>query len=527
MLRNHYKVVIILFLLILILYGCFPTYKVSPVSFDSLSHGKHLEIQAKLFSKNNNIVLFPNGFSIDEEFITGKGVVVEFGTNEHSSKDVKIPLDSILAMITYEETTSGARHFANFLLGLTGPPLTFLGVYCLACPKCCFGSCPTIYDVDGEGNELIAELFSESISKQLQTSDLDLFKQNITSETLRLKITNEALETHYIDKFELLFVDHPLGTKVFPDNNNKLAVIKSLTPLSKAETKAGENITSTLLLEDGEHYRSGVEKTAELKNGYSVDFVEITPATCSNNSKKMFIRYRNTLLSTTLLYDVVLGSQGIEGLSWTKKMNEDSIYASQFKTIYQTFSGIAVKVLIDGEWKIIGKLKDAGPLSWKEVVIDIPKEFNNSRIRLEFVPDNFMIDYVAFDTTSIGNKKTSTSIQYPNKITNANGESRNQIQEYLQQSDKSYLQTNPGDSYLLEYNVILSENKLHTAFIKSSGYYNEWIRGSWITNKKNLYTFDLYNINSTLEQLSNCWQENYEILESEFNNSRVILKGAK
>ena len=173
--NKHIKLLVLL--TVPLFYNCFPTYQANQAHLDSLFPGQYSDIQAKLFTQNNEIVLFPNGFKIEEESIKGKALSIKFGSNKHSSRDVEIEFDSVLAIITYEETTSGTRHFGNFLLGLTGPPLTFLGVYCLACPKCCFGSCPTVYINESDSNFLKAELFSECISKQLQSNDLDLLKK--------------------------------------------------------------------------------------------------------------------------------------------------------------------------------------------------------------------------------------------------------------------------------------------------------------------------------------------------------------
>ncbi len=526
--KNHRKYIRLLILIgAPLFYSCFPTYQANQVKLDKLSHGHYANMQAKLFTQSNEIVLFPNGFKVENEKIIGKALSIKFGSNKHSSKDVEIKFDSILAIITYEETTTGTRHFGNFLLGLTGPPLTFLGVYCLACPKCCFGSCPTVYINESDSSYLKAELFSEAISKQLQSNDLDLLKENISSTSLKIKITNEALETHYIDKFELLLAEHPLGTKVYQTNNDDLTIIKSLSSILRANTKEGNNITGMLSQDDGKYYRSGVEKTTELRNGPVTDFIEIRSTPIKNRLTKMIIKYRNTLLSTTLLYDVVLGSQGIDGLSWTKRMNEDQVYASQFKLVYDTFSGINIKVFDNGIWKTLGKLKDAGPLSWKEVAVEIPAQYSSSNVRLEFVPDNFMIDYVAFDTTLSNNIEAVTSTLSVSEIRDGNGNTCDKIQDYIQRTDQTYLKTEPGDSYSFIYKVAPKKEISKTAFVRSSGYYNEWIRGSWISNKSKDYAFNLYNVKETLSYLVDCWQENYSILEEEFNNSRVKLRGSK
>lgn len=504
--------------------GCFPTYKATLVNSDRISDGEYYDIQAKVFKTDNTITLFKNGFMVKNNSICSKPVDKMAPYTRDYFDNFIIPFDSIVAIVLYEETTSPGRYFASFFFGLTAPPLTFLGVYCVACPKCCFGSCPTVYTFDGHQYNLEVELFSECISKQIEDNDLDLLQQNCINDSLQLKITNEALETHLINKFHLIAAEHPTGTKIYPTIDNNLAIITQQNTISKAYNKNGIDVTSLLMHDDSDYYRSGVKSVSELKNGVSFDWIDLELPVKNNVPAKMILKYRNTLLSTTLLYDVVIGSQGIDGLNWTNKMNNDKAYAQQFKMIYDHFSGIKIKVLINNVWVEIGKFKDAGPLNWKYLVAELP--VNSSvplLVRLEFIPDNFMIDYVGFDTTQCTNQ-ISTSIIDPTKILDGNENCSESLLTYINKDDSSYLKTEPGDSYVFCYSVTRKSNSEQTFLISSKGYYNEWIRGSWINNSNTTYSFNLYDINGTLSQLADSWIENSDLLEREFFHSKFLLK---
>jgi hypothetical protein len=525
---KRYSYIKIILLIPFLLSSCFPTYKATRVLTDTLAIGKYVDVQAKLFDLDNTTYLFPNGFYVDEKCISGNAIKKIFTSDHPKSIKTKIPFDSITAMITYEETTSGARYFGSFLFGLTGPPLTFLGIYCIACPKCCFGSCPTVYTYDGENYNLEAELFSECISRQLENNDIDLLRQDVKDNILNLKITNEALETHYINKFDLLIAEHPKGTEVYPTIDDSIILISDPISSQMIKNKDEDDITKLLIYDDGEYYRSGVEKVAELRKGPTFDFVDIKIPYTKNSSIKMIIKYRNTLLSTTLLYDVVIGSQGAAGLEWTNRMNNDADYAEQFKMIYEAFSGIKLKVLNNGKWINLGCFKDAGPLNWKYLAADVTlNQFSGQSIRLEFVPDNFMIDYIAFDTTQSQLVELETKLIYPSEILDGNGDLVSEALGFIEKDDKDYLRTEPGDSYNLTYFIPSKEKTTQTAFILSKGFYNEWIRGSWIEEGNKNYSFNLYDVQGNLSHLVDSWLETRTLLESEFFNSRIILKEAK
>lgn len=514
--------------LLIIFYQCFPTYKASNVAAKYLNPGDYFKIQAKVFKSDNTIILFPKGYKVENNFIEGNGIVSIFGSGKLVWRQIKLPLDSIAAMTDYKETTSSARNFGSFFLGLTGPPLTILGVYCISCPKCCFGSCPTVYTYDGEKYNLDAELFSECISRQLENNDIDMLKQNPIHDTLQLKITNEALETHYINKFELIAAEHPDGTDLYPTIDNKLMLVSACVSPISAITKEGNNITGLLSGNDNKYYRTGVKSVLELKKGPAFDWIDIKIPPSKNKTIKMILKYRNTLLSTELLYDIVLGSQGIKGMEWTRKMNEDPEYAAQFKMLYDTFSGININLFGNGNWKYFGKFKDAGPLNWKYIAAELPVSSSGSQtIRLKFIPDDFMIDYVAFDTTSVSNDLIKTQKIYPFEITDGLGNNADSILQYIKYDDSNYLKTEPGDCYYLNYKLPVKNNFKETAIIYSKGYYNEWIRGGWINNKNTAYTFNLYDVNGTLSHLADGWIENSKLLEREFFHSRFSLKGGK
>jgi hypothetical protein len=248
--HKYVKIFISILLLLLIFNKCYPTYQATKVDTDSLRTGTYSDIQAKLFKSDNSIILFPNGYNIDNKSIWGEGIISDNSSFKQSKKSIELPFDSIMAMITYEETTSGGRYFASFFLGFTGIPLTLMAGYCISCPKCCFGSCPTIYTYDGKKYNLEAELFSECVSRQIEDKDMDLLRQKIIDDTLKLKITNEALETHFINKFEVIVAEHPTGTELFPTIDNNLLLVSKTTSVSFALSKDCSNLTDFLIKDD-------------------------------------------------------------------------------------------------------------------------------------------------------------------------------------------------------------------------------------------------------------------------------------
>lgn len=526
-----FAILINLLLLVLIFSqtGCYHTYEASKVETDTIPHSLMFPDQAKAYLINDNIIIFRNGFSKEDDYLIGQYQIFDYKGNFLGTGS-KVSVDSIVTITQYQETTSGGMYFASTLNIFWGAPLTALAVYCLACPKCCFGSCPTVYVPSDNGYVLQAELFSKCISRQLEENDLDKLYYSIPSSgEINLRITNEALETHYINKFNLYAVTHSKGIKIYQNNKDEFVQIKDLISSGKIFSSSGNDISELLNEDDNKYFRSDADKILELRKSPVMDFIDISTTTSPGKDKiKMLIKYRNTLLTTTLLYDVVIGSQGINALEWTQKMNEDRIYAMQFKAVYDMFSGIFVEVNKNNTWIEIGKFQDAGPINWKYSVVEIPVENDGGIVeaRLKFIPDNVMIDYIAFDTTDSNENFTVEKIN-PLRITDYTNQKRNDISEFINEDDNRYLITIPGDCYFFHYDFKKPSDKETSLFIESKGYYNEWIRGNWIKEKNTLYSFNLFDIQGTLNKLVDSWLENKDLLEQEFFNSRIPLREAK
>lgn len=256
--------------------GCYRTYEAVKLNIDTLPSSQTFTDQFKVYLKNDNILIYKNGFTRNDNALIGYYEAYNYdGTI--LKVDSIISLDSISAITQYVETTSGGMYFASAMNLFFGVPLTFMAVYCLACPKCCFGSCPTIYVPSDNECILEAELFSKCISRQLEDNDLDMIKYDIPSDgIIKLKITNEALETHYINKFNLIAVTHPSDSKVLQTNDDRITVIKELIPANDATSNSGKNIAELLKSDDEIYFRSEEGKILELRDKPVKDFIEIT-----------------------------------------------------------------------------------------------------------------------------------------------------------------------------------------------------------------------------------------------------------
>jgi hypothetical protein len=241
---------------------------------------------------------------------------------------------------------------------------------------------------------------------------------------------------------------------------------------------------------------------------------------------KLVLRLRNTLMNTILFYEVVLASQGIGALEWTERINTDQSYAAQFYAACLSYAGIAVKIYRNGRWVQQAWIGDAGPITWKNTAVEIPTDTNQEKellLRLQFFPDNFMFDYIAFDVGASSEEILLVEEVLPIEIYDNAGKVRNEILQLIQNDDDRFLVTNPGDSYHFFYNIASGAKMETTVFLQSKGYYSEWIRGEWLTTPPSEYRFNLAEIDKTIFRLRQSWLENRTLMEREFFKTRIPL----
>jgi len=506
------------------LLGCFPSKRVTSLPLEEASVESNFNNPTKVFLHDASILLLPKGFGVRNDTLRGTGERIWLDSTIVESEHV-IPMDSIAAVSYYEQQSSNLGSFMLVLYGASMPPYA---IHCLNCPKCCFGSCPTVYTQSNSVYKLEAELFSYSLSRYFQEQDLDrLSLKPSSNDDFQLRLTNEALETHFINQLNLLAVEHPPNTQVYPTPNGNFITAQQLYTPTEATDYYDQEVLDLLLYRDGQSYRTDLRLVEQMGVASDRDRIDLKLTIPDKATRiNLILRLKNTLLSTILFYDVVLGSQGLEALEWTERLNTDSLYASYYHSIYQALSGLKIKLRKNDTWVEKLSIGDVGPIVWKDLAVELPVEQNGQgemTIRLEFFPDNLMIDYIAFEPATDDGISVIKKEILPETIRDYKGDSANTLIKNILYSDDQFLVTNPGDSYYINYQVPTHPNKETTLFVYSKGYYKEWIRGEWVHNRKSGYRFNLFDVEGTIRQLRKSWLENRELMESTFFKTRIPL----
>ncbi len=289
------------------------------------------------------------------------------------------------------------------------------------------------------------------------------------------------METHYINHLQLFEVPHAADEFVLPDTRGRLVVVRGVRTPADIADRTGQDLRAMLAAADNSFYkteRRGIDSaTVDDLN----DWIDMTAAVPDGeDSATLVFRLRNSLLSTTLLYDVMLGPAGARAIDWLGSGLARISTAVELGRWHECRAGLHISVWCDGAYRELARIPDSGPISWHDVAAVIPaqKGEKSLRIRLSFFADHWRIDHVG--VASAVRESTPRVIQI-SEVTGSGGRRENTARESMSAPDDHYLQTNPGERFFADFDVGPDPaGRSRTFLLSSQGYYTEWIRGTWI-----------------------------------------------
>jgi hypothetical protein len=480
---------------------------------------------AKAHLKDGGVVLFPDGFRVDGGLIKGKGEKYDL-TRQSRLLVSQLPLNEVAALEHYEKdlrpvasTISTGGTIATVAIGVVAAAGLF---------KVLFGSCPTIYSLE-DGRQLEAELFSHSISRRFEGDDVDrLSGVSLRDGGYRLQLANEALETHYINRIALGVIDHPAGTNAYPSPEGEVVVFRGDAPFT-AQSRRGEEVTAALAARDDVAYRTDPVLTRELARDITEDWVELAvpvPAEAQTKNPVVALRLRNTLMATVLLYDVMLRAQGVNALEWLGSDTLNPFYAWRVFRWFDRHYSLRVQVWDGDRFVTAASLSPTGPIAWHDVAVKLPPVRGpEARIRVSFLPDNWMVDWAS---VGFGTAEPLAMSSIPAAgLDGLSGERAEEILSPLREKDHSYLITSPGESYTLFFPAEApATGTERTCFLRSRGFYIEWLRDDWFNDTGRVTAAPPFEPgDEAVIQTARLWLQKKDDMERRFTETKIPLAG--
>lgn len=507
-----------LLVLLALLTGCFVIRRVrvdevrAPVR-DSVQ----VSTPVKAHLLDGSTVLYNNGVVVRQDRLVGPGQ--RYGLRLQLVEVVQsIPVDSVVGMETYRPNTDPIA-----TIGLSFVATTLSAAAITATAAAIFGSCPTVYSDSAGTPVLEAEGFSYSIAPLFEARDVDRLRATAGADgTVRLEVRNEALETHEINALELLETVHQPGQLVAPDGEGHPLALSSLLPPVLAHDRAGHDLTARLSEADGSVFASDTAKLGQASEQDFGDHIDLTfPPVAQGDSLAVLFRLRNSLLNTVLLYDVMLGSRAARALDWQSRDLSRIGPALELGNWYSSRMGLQVQVPAHDGYRAVGRLRDTGPIAWKDVAIVVPRPGSDSvRLRLSFPLDNWRIDRVALATVV---HRPGMRVLPLARVDGGDARPDTSGLSAMRLVDRRYLETRPGQHFTAVWDVgPAPAGKVRTFLLASQGYYTEWIRGNWLATARDTSAFAATD--ASLVRAMRQWNRSRDSLERRFYASRIPVR---
>ena len=377
--------------------------------------------------------------------------------------------------ITLLETNQLKYHSGNLTtITIVGVPMALLTIYCLTNPKACFGSCPTFYTRKDEKWKLAAEGFSSSILPVFEKGDIDmLYWSDNINDSITIKLTNEALETHVIRFADLLIFPHIEKERVFYGTDGNFYRLRNIVPPSRCICQEGSCREEIKQIDHKERFSLANPKNLAKKEEIIFSFTNEV-----NDSLGLIITSRQTLLTTFLFYQGLAYSGNYAGYFAARIENGNKFLRNRVEKLWNKLGGIEIYLKLEtGKWEKVGEIDEMGPIASDLHVIKLPPDIpDNSILKLKMTQGLWRIDYLALG--EIISKETPVTI-HPESITRAEKNDNNALR--LLNDTTQYLVTYPGDNYFLNYK--LPDKNKYEYFLNSKGYYLEWIRDEWLAEQ--------------------------------------------
>jgi len=472
---------------------------------------------------DGSTIVFPRGVRLLRDTVWGEATRYDV-TLRDSSPVQRVALDSVIGLEAYHTEQNPAKTIIYSTLATVATIGGAVAIICTIDPKC-FGSCPTYYRDSAGTPVLEAEGFSYSIAQLFEARDVDRLRAAPDADgALRLEVRNEAFETHFINHLELLEVGHQPGEMALPDERNEPLVVAALEPPTRATDRAGRDARAELLEADGDVYRTDADVVANAWVHDLEDWIELAVPAPAQDSVAVVFRLRNSLLNTILFYDIMLGDPGARALDWVGRDLERVGPAVELAQWYQRRMGMRIAVRDGRDWRVSARLRDTGPVAWKDVAVVVPVlERDSVRIRLSFPADNWRMDRVAVATRY---RRPAVTTHPLARVRDADRRDDTTARAGMREADQHYLETRPGQWFTAEFQPGADPTRAagtrRTFFLASQGYYTEWVRNGWLRAPRVTRTFTPSD--TALAEAIARWRITQDTLEARFMATRVPVR---
>jgi len=335
-------------------------------------------------------------------------------------------------------------------------------------------SCPYVYAFDGTGFKFSSETFAGSIFRGAERTVIDRIDAlKPVNGSYVLKLTNERMETDYVNELTVSVVDAPEDVEVLASDDGVFHTLKSTVPPISCMDQDSVSVLDDVQAADGMFWEVRKRERFSVETSGYVDRLEAEfHLRKDNGSVKLLVSGRNTELAA-FAFDRISALCGSGYARWIYRLEHDPAQGKSLRRFLLREGLLHVYVWNGTDWQAAGVIMDSGAELVKDHILVVPVPLRAQgvlRVRLECTADLWRIDRLAVDESEDVDV-TCTSLA----ATGLSGSAGEDALPLLATRDDRYLIAMPGDSVVLSFAVPVSATGLkRTCFVKATGYYHHW-----------------------------------------------------
>ena len=449
-------------------------------------------------------------------FVAGKGKLYNLArkeTADFSLTPVQVSFDDIALFETNDIRGYSGQNVGMVLVGV---PTLVLSAICLMDPKACFGSCPTIY-TDYDSVVLQAEGFSSSISKSLESRDVDLL-QGIPEELehVEILIKNEALETHFLKEVNLLVADKPNNAEmVLQTSDNDFLALKNIRAPLQCRNP-GYSCLSQIAEDDRIEWYSLADST----NLATKEEMHLVFEANPDQEAALVLTSRQSLMTTYLFYQSLAYFGRSVGYWMARFERGDKRMMRLSQRFYDRLGGIEVWQKVNDRYELVEEVVEMGPIASDTHLIPLLSSSKDTiEIKLVLTKGLWRIDRINV-ADNLG--KVPWHSIGPVEGSSVTHEGLDIVQTL--HDPEEYVVTYPGDEVRLTYDLS-GFGTSRELFIESTGYYLEWTREEWLADESPRHAYMMFNFPGRyLKRMAPHFKKAEPMMEELFWNSRYVKR---
>ncbi len=336
-------------------------------------------------------------------------------------------------------------------------------------------SCPIVYVDRGQGLELVGEAYAGAAFRSIQRDDL-LPLPGLPAGRVRVRLRDEAHETQYTDRAELVLVEHAPDVRVLSDHTQQVRALTAGRPALRVRDGRGHDVGDALASVDGRLWQTDMDAVAreqapELAEHLEAEFEAPPPGA---------LPVLEFVGGNTPWIDLVFGRFFAAHGRYLPRLLERGNEPESAERIraWRAREGLdlAVDVQAGAGWRELARVPTAGPMALRQVAVPLPRDAMptapGARLRLRLRAG---LGFWRFDQLALATELPAAPLHVqtlaPSVAQAADGSDARAL---LAHQDGRYdALREVGDTLELGFDLLpVSAGQARSAFLSTNGYYN-------------------------------------------------------